>query len=308
MEMNKMPDTTGISNAISGLKNTVGESMDNFSSKLSVNAGSEYLQSNSAVAKFVFLIFALIVFLILMNLGIALIGYFLQPAKSPFLVNGMISGNANVHITQDPKNTGSIPIFRSNNQDKGIEFTWSTWLYIADVDTTSSDAALTYRHIFNKGNSDYDKTSGIATVNNGPGLYLAKESNILRVVMDTVDPADKNTVIDISNVPLKKWVHVAIRLQNKIVDVYINGTISARLNLINVPKQNYNDVYIGYNGGFPGSLSDLRYNDYALNVFQINNMVMMGPNTKSSELATNVTAATGDYSYLSGSWYSSKQS
>ena len=279
--------------------------MDSFSSKVSVNAGTEYLQTNSAIAKFVFLIFALIVFMILLNLGVALIGYFLQPTKSPYLINGMVSGNSNIYITQDPKNKDSVTIFRSNNQDKGIEFTWSCWLYIADVDTSADSSA--YLNIFNKGNNIYD-SSGIATVNNGPGLYLAKQTNSLRVVMDTVDPLDKNTVIDISNIPLKKWVHVAIRLQNKIVNVYVNGTISSRLNLINVPKQNFNDVYIGYNGGFSGNLSNLRYNDYALNVFQINNMVMFGPNTKTSELATNVKSATGDYSYLSGSWYSSKQS
>jgi len=310
-----LPDTTAVTNTISNaaenvsnsfssMNNSIGNTMSDFSSKISIDAGSEFLQSNSAIAKFVFLIFVLIMFMILMNLGIMLIGYFMQPSKNPYLVKGMISGNTSIRVTQDPKDTNSVPIYRSNNQKKGIEFTWSVWLYITDI----GQGTAKYMHIFNKGNNNYDATSGIATVNNGPGLYLAKDTNTLHLVMDTVNPDDKNNTFDITNIPLNKWVNVAMRLQNKIMDVYVNGTIASRFNFSNVPKQNFNDVYVCNNAGFTGNLSNLRYHDYAMNVFEINNMVLMGPDTKTSDLASNAQAATGDYSYLSSSWYMSKQS
>ena len=62
------------------------------------------------------------------------------------------------------------------------------------------------------------------------------------------------------------------------MDVYINGTMTQRHIFTNVPIQNYDDVYICANGGFSGTLSDLRYFNRALNVFEINNIVSSGPN------------------------------
>jgi hypothetical protein len=46
-----------------------------------------------------------------------------------------------------------------------------------------------------------------------------------------------------------------------------NGVISARYNFSSVPLQNYKDVIVCGNSGFSGSLSDLRYYSYALNIF-----------------------------------------
>ena len=36
-------------------------------------------------------------------------------------------------IPQDPKNPNSIPVMRSTNQDNGLEFTWTVWLYVDDL-------------------------------------------------------------------------------------------------------------------------------------------------------------------------------
>jgi len=76
--------------------------------------------------------------------------------------------------------------------------------------------------------------------------------------------------------------------------------------MVNAPKQNFNDVTVCGNSGFPGKLSDLRYYSYALNVFELNNIVMFGPNTSPSDLSIDATSKTGNYSYLSNMWYSSK--
>jgi hypothetical protein len=159
-----------------------------------------------------------------------------------------------------------------------------------------------YQHIFNKGDNTYNINTNLSSVNNGPGVYLGPANNTLHIVMDTVKADDVNTVIDISNVPIRKWVNVAIRMENTILDVYVNGIISSRLVLNNVPKQNYNDVFVCQNGGFSGKLSNLRYSAYAMNVFEINNMVLRGPNLK----VTDNTNSNSGYTYLSTSWYSNK--
>jgi len=185
-----------------------------------------------------------------------LIQYFSSPSSNPFLVKGMIDGTNAKIISQDPSRVDAVPIYRSNNQSTGSEFTWSVWLYINDLGTETK-----YQNVFNKGDAIYG-SNGISKVNNGPGLYLGnggvttKMKNNLHIVMDTNNPRD-SAVLDIDNIPLRKWVHVAVRLENTILDVYVNGVISGRTVLTNVPKQNYNDVNICQNGGFSGKCQTL---------------------------------------------------
>lgn len=295
-----------ITNSVSNMQNTLNNSVDEFSQKSVVGASQEFLNSNTIIAKFVFIILVLIAFMFLVNLGISLIGYFMQPSTTPYLINGLINGNNGVIISQNPTNVNSIPINRSNNQTSGIEFTWSTWLLI-----TTPNINKTYQHIFNKGDTNYtqsDSTSDITglSIANGPGLYLApvnassSNENVLHVVMDTIGGSSQS--MDISGVPMNKWFHLALRMENKVLDAYINGTVYSRIILSTVPQQNYYDINIGQKGGFSGSISNLRYFDYALTAPAINSIVASGANTASSSLAlqnSNIYAAA-----LSSIWYS----
>jgi hypothetical protein len=299
----KIPEnvSTGIRNlgtSIENIQSNVSDSLNQFSQKAEAgaSASSQFLQSNTIVAKFAFLILVLVGFLLLMNLGISLIAYFTSPSKNPYIIRGMVDGNNPQVIPQDPTNANSIPILRSNNETTGAEFTWSTWIYLNDL----GNDAKKYQHIFNKGDGNFNSIDNLTNINNAPGMYLYPATNSLHIVIDTVDPADTNTVVDISNVPIRKWVNVIMRLKNNTFDVYVNGAISNRLILQNVVKQNYNDVYVCQNGGFNGKLSNLRYYGYALNVFEINSIVYGGPNLTVSDKILKQS----NYNYLSNLWYS----
>jgi hypothetical protein len=63
------------------------------------------------------------------------------------------------------------------------------------------------------------------------------------------------------------------------MDIYINGNVAQRYMFTEVPKQNYNDVLVGANGGFSGYTSNLWYYDYALGTAAIQSLVSSGPNT-----------------------------
>jgi len=65
-----------------------------------------------------------------------------------------------------------------------------------------------------------------------------------------------------------------------------------------IPEQNYGDVFIGYHG-YNGGISNLRYFDSALSVFQISNIVMSGPELRNPEENQEI----GSADYLSSSWY-----
>jgi hypothetical protein len=317
----KLPDTSeltekatsGIENITSGIssvKDNLTNTLSEFSSPTSVNSSESFLTSNGLIAKLVFLLLVVIIFLFLMNLGISIINYFTQPTKNPYVLSGLAPGNSNITVPQDPSNPDSVTILRSNNQKTGLECTWSVWLLVSDLNKLKKSGASppqSYSHIFNKGNNVFNPDTGIATVNNAPGLYIGDgSSNVLRVYMDTIQSGDydvSDTFTEISNFPLKKWVHVAIRIENTIMDIYVNGTISGRKKFSNIPKQNYEDIQIGHNSGFNGQISDLIYYSKALGVFEINNIILKGPNlTQSSAIKSNI----GFYTYLSSIWYSSK--
>uniref|UniRef100_A0A6C0DRQ8 LamG-like jellyroll fold domain-containing protein n=1 Tax=viral metagenome TaxID=1070528 RepID=A0A6C0DRQ8_9ZZZZ len=310
---------TGISNivqkSIQNVGNAVASIRDNVSTAVTgfnqPAAPTEFNYSNTIIAKFAFLILVVIVFLFFLNLGINLIGYFTSFSTNPYLVSGMLDGNVSAVIPQDPKNSDSVYLQRSNNQATGAEFTWSIWLFINDFPKDQS-----YHHIFNKGDINFD--SNELALNNSPGLYyggpnngtnaihhgvdpITEDTNVLTVLLDVTD-SQQPVNIPIDNIPIQKWVNVIIRLENTILDVYVNGTIAGRTVLQSVPNQNYYPVNVGQNGGFPGTLSDLRYFARALNVFDIQSIVSKGPSTKTSKLSSNVKSA-DIYNYLSNMWY-----
>jgi hypothetical protein len=275
--------------------------------KTASSASPEFISSNTLIAKFGFLILAIILFIIFLNIGIFLLRYLMTPAANPYLIKGQIQGNKPIVIKQDISMKYSVQLQRSNNEDTGMEFTWSVWLNFNDIGNNE-----TAEHIFNKGDNNIDKVSGIAKVNNAPGLYVSKNKDpvsnslVLHVKMDTNSPNDNQNTIDIPNIPIGKWVNVVIRLQNTFLDVYINGTIAKRNVLQFVPKQNYNDVNVCQKGGFQGMLSDLRYYNHAVNVFEINNIVSWGPNTSAYVPTTHMRNHTRMFDYLSQSWYTSQ--
>jgi hypothetical protein len=299
-----------ITESISETKQSLQSSLDDFSNKSVVDAGKEFLDSNSLLAKFAFLVLVFIVFMVILKIAVAILGYFLSPSRSPYLVKGYVNGNENIQIYQDPKRDDSVPILKSNDRHRGIEFTWSSWLYLNETQNITP----TYNAIFVKGVDKFDDSSGMGVVN-GPGLYVSQSdvsgvtTQYLHIIMDHVSPSatidtDLNSgrdAVQVDNVPIKKWFHLAIRMQNMVLDIYVNGTIVKRHNMDKIPKQNFHDVWVSK--GFSGKISNLQYHDRALNVFEINNTVMFGPNTTASNRSQDSSGLSGNYSYLSSMWY-----
>ena len=106
----------------------------------------EFLESNSLVAKFAFLLLVIFAFVILLRAGISLISYLLQPNESPHLITGMIDATQMIVFPQDPSSNGAVTIYRSANATDGVEFTWSIWIFIDTLQGTAG----TYQHVFSK--------------------------------------------------------------------------------------------------------------------------------------------------------------
>jgi len=156
---------TGLNNRV---KNASNATLGQFNNSSFVRGSKSFLSSNSLVAKLVFLILVVIGFVLLIRWGAQILTWIMAPSKSPKLISGMKQGYIAKVVTQNPGIPGSIPVMRSTNQSEGLEFTYTVWLFINNLQSGSSR-----KHIFHKGSKLHDPKSAEGTYgpNNAPGLY-----------------------------------------------------------------------------------------------------------------------------------------
>ena len=291
-------------NSLYGKVSYGAENFDNFNnygSNKYLDATKEFLESNSIVAKLAFLILVIFIFILLLRLGITILSYLFSFSENPILINGMVDGEHLIVRKQNPNLRDSIPILRSTNQRDGLEFTWSTWLWVRNPPLNSGFMKNTqYKHVFSKGNDIIDE-EGIANPNNAPGLYISPDYRELLVVMNTFENIREKIII--SDLPIEKWINIIIRVDQRQLDIFINGTMTRSKTLSSIPRQNYDNVYIGMNGGFMGNLSSLRYFSSAIGTTQIQNIVESGPNL--NPIGTSLTKSLPYY--LSFRWFYPQQ-
>ena len=276
-------------------------SFSDFSSKNVVSGSTEFLESNSWVAKLAFLLMVIIGFVILFRLMISFVTWIFSPSGKVVLVNGLQNGSVSSTISQDPNNKSSITILRSENEKDGIEFTWSVWLYLNGFQDSGS-----YHHVFNKGNTSTSQPTpngnfpGTTTPNNAPGLYINPNYDGFRVIMNSFNNPYQE-VIEVTDLPMTKWINIVIRVQNKNCDIYVNGRLVKRRIMTEVVKQNYDDVHVSLNGGFSGYLSNLTYYNRSVSVTEIQDIISVGPNLKPVSKALDLTNSAPRF--LSNRWY-----
>ena len=245
----------------------------------------DFAEKNATISKFVFILFIIILFGLLIRVGVYIISLFTVPSKNPIVVNGLLSTNSLTKYQVNPSVANSKPILRSVNENQGMEFTWSTWVF---VDNATSGNNNNPKRIFSKGG---DSETGEPFAMNSPGLYLydgtTSNTNALTVAMTTFDDTGAAELsgqikkIIIKNIPIQKWVNIIIRVQNRTIDIYVNGVLSTRDNLTQVIKQNYGDIFVGDNtNGMNGFISSLRYFDHGIGNMKIEEIIQQGPNLK----------------------------
>jgi hypothetical protein len=259
-----------------------------------LNGSREFLQSNSLVANIAFLLMAVIAFVLLMRIGTTILSHFLDNSSSPYIIKGMVDAKKMLTFPQDPASKDAKVIVRSDNEDGGIEFSWSWWMKLDDLDYNRGQ----YRTVFFKGNNSVGE-NGLNSPLNGPGVYIAPETNTLVVIMNTYTVINEQVLV--KDIPLDKWVHVVVRCSNRDLDVYVNGQVVKAHKLSSVPKQNYGDVVCFANGGYSGYCSNLRYFSHAVGIAEIMAMVSTGPNMEM--VGTDAATSGSRADYLSARWY-----
>jgi hypothetical protein len=216
-------------------------------------------------------LFTVIKVLIMVGVIIAIIyvgKYFYQKMKeasiqSSTLLDGTKNSKHALVITQDPMNPSYVPINRSDDKD-GIQFTYNFWFLIESMDYKTGE----WKHIFHKGNAS-------SYPNRAPGVWIHPTKNIVRVYMNT--QTNILEYIDIENIPIRKWVNMSIVLNNKNLDIYVNGYLKTRKELTSLPKQNDDNFWVNMFGGFEGYVSNIRYYAYMIDFTEMDKLIRGGP-------------------------------
>lgn len=137
-------------------------------------------------------------------------------------------------ITSGQSNVTYLPV--SQNQVTGIEFSYSTFLYVQDSTFPTTTGTPGWNTAFYKG-----YTSGPFPLC-GPGVFVGSdhENNpVLRVVMNSY--GNWFNKVDVKQIPVNKWFHLAIVVSaNNTVYVYINGNLANKMVLEGtIAYQNY---------------------------------------------------------------------
>jgi hypothetical protein len=220
--------------------------------------------------------------------------------------------NKRREFEQNPSVPGAKLIPMSDNERTGAEFSYSFFIYINNSSFRQEDALL---HIMHKGNP-------LPFPLMAPGVFLRSNQNTLRVYMNS--SKTWNNYIDVENIPVKKWVHVALVGRANAIEIYINGNLAKKLNLdggvfyqnfgnlilfsprtcvinpINSPSAGQDILQIL--GAFSGLFSNLYYYSYALSYTEIQKLLAEGPSSRTESGTEDAPP------YLEDSWWVSNYS
>ena len=241
--------------------------MDNLKNKLkdTYHGIRKHLSEGSTSTQIIVVIIVAIVVITMINIITSIVKRIRNYYQgSPELVKTIKSAKKRLVIKQYENHEIQKLLRRSKNEHGGIEFTYRLWFLVDDWTYKYGS----WKHIFHKGNSD-------SWPNRAPGAWFHPKKNTMRIYMNTynniVDSAD------IPNIPIQKWVHMAIICNNRDINIYINGQLRKQLKLSGIPRQNNGDLYVNNFGGFSGYISRMVYHDYAIPVAKLKEYVDEGP-------------------------------
>jgi hypothetical protein len=235
------------------------------------------------VLTLLFFVFVIIEYLYLSFLSIGSRSRQLVPYTVP-------AEDSQITIIQNPfdKNSQTIPF--SDNERTGIEFTYSFYLYVNPSTFNGENVLFS---VFHKG---YIRPFPLM----GPAVFIKGNENALRVVMNTYK--NPYSYIDVENIPVRKWFHVALVCRKNALEVYINGNLRKRMPFEDtLPYQNFQNLIlfsplkfmirkepttaglkedIRIEGNFRGTLSNMSYLSYAASFTEIQSLMNLGVSSK----------------------------
>ena len=96
--------------------------------------------------------------------------------------------------------------------------------------------------------------------------------------------ASMNDVFNVYNIPLQRWVQISVILNNRTVDIYVNGKLYSSYILPSLPYWDENtNIFVGSRSSgshIPvpnGKISNVSYFDYAITAQKVQSLYKQGP-------------------------------
>ena len=162
-----------------------------------------------------------------------------------------------------------VDIKKLNKNINSTNFTYSLWFHVKDWNTRYGDEKCLLRR-GGSNNSDDEYESPKITLG-----AMQNDIDIKMKVMESTTMGDNKC--SVKNFPLQKWINLAISLQNRTLDIYIDGKLHKTCLLDGVPKiPKTSNIYITPDGGFNGWTANFQYWDGASNPQQIYDIYKKG--------------------------------
>uniref|UniRef100_A0A6C0AVX8 LamG-like jellyroll fold domain-containing protein n=1 Tax=viral metagenome TaxID=1070528 RepID=A0A6C0AVX8_9ZZZZ len=149
-----------------------------------------------------------------------------------------------------------------------VNFSYSIWFYVDDWNYKYGQAKVIF------GRLDMNKKPC-------PTIVLAPTQNNINVSLTVYPNSNSSSEIihscGVHNIPIQKWVNAIISVNNRSLDIYIDGKLVRTCMLPGVPKvSNKSNVLVTPGGGFSGYTSKLQYWDEAIDPQKAWNVYKLG--------------------------------
>jgi len=141
-----------------------------------------------------------------------------------------------------------------------FSFSYSLWIYVSEWNEKE-------KYIIQRGSNN--NTIFL------PSLRLGTNTNDLTATISTTKREEQ---CNVANIPLQKWVHIVYVLNNRTVDIYVNGKLERSCVLEGIPlARTVQDVAVVPNGGFFGQISRVQYFSSSLEPVDVERIYLEGP-------------------------------
>ena len=201
----------------------------------------------------IFLIFVILVILLIVGTGAVRRHVKQQTTDSPMVITSPVNAFEQKQYNGD----------NFQPSKNGLQMSWSTWIFINRWDYKFGS----WKNIFVREDANGKRS---------PGLWLYPKTNALHARIST--SFEDNEGCDVQNIPLQKWVMITYVLNNRTVDIYVNGKLERSCVLKGIPLIDGGDnLFVCKEGGFYGQIAKLQYFNRSLVPSEVLDMYKEGP-------------------------------
>ena len=165
-------------------------------------------------------------------------------------------------------------------------YAFSTWFYVNDWTYKYGNPKIIFSRSNLTNNEPIANNAAIKASKPSPCVALGDTENSIHVYVKCFSSNSLPDDIEVKNIPIQKWVNLSISINEKTLDVYLDGKLVKTQILSGTAMVSSNNVYLTPDGGFDGWTSKFVYFEKPMNPQQAWNIYTDGPTGWMSNLST----------------------